>query len=151
MRLNKKLIFKELLLTVVFILFLWGSVRALMPLYKVFKQEYFYLPFAIGTLITPVLFGMLLGIPSLIERWESNNGFNWLKLIVQGLPALVLTIPPILIVRIFNISFNFNYFPWMNMQSLPPGSALILHLSGIWFGKVLIDCIKGDKRYCTDE
>lgn len=142
MQVNRQIILEELLFSTIFLLFLWGSVKSLIPLYKIHRQEYFYLPYAIATLITPVIFGMLLGLPSLFDRWKNNNSFNWTILIIQGLPALVLTIPPILISIIFKISFSFNYFPWMNMQSLPPGSTLVLHLSGVWLGKIFIDCIK---------
>ncbi len=143
-----RLIGKELFWTVLLILFLWLSVQVVLPLYEIMRQEYSGLGYNLAMYLVPILFGMLLGLPSLLNRWNTHRGVNWTKLLIQGVPALVLATPMWLIMGIcmtfLDQSVSLPGMPWQYMTDMAP-RYYVITLAGVWFGKVLIDSIKVDR------
>lgn len=144
---NQRLIGREIFWAAALILFLWMAFMLLRWLQMTVAVEYGLVGvFLAAMLMVHVLFGVLLGLPWLFERWDTHTGFNWSKLLVQGLPALVLAVPMLLIMRIFDLSeAQVSYLPWEAMKNHAPGQ-FVVHLASVWFGKVLVDSAKGFKR-----
>lgn len=144
---RQRLFGKELFWATTLVLFLWVASILLRRLQLMTAVEHDLRNlFLASVLMVHVLFGMLLSLPWLIERWDTHTGFNWPKLVIQGLPALVLGIPVILITGILNISeLNTSYLPWEPMKNYAPGQ-FVIYLACVWFGKVLVDSAKGFKR-----
>ncbi|ABR47977.1 hypothetical protein Amet_1807 [Alkaliphilus metalliredigens QYMF] len=96
-------------------------------------------PMYLAATVIPFLFGTLLRLPALIERWESNKKFNWIKFLNQGLIALILTF---LTSPAF---YAFNYrIP--TMLSLAEAHEIVLYLTAVWLGMSITDCIKGIEK-----
>lgn len=136
---------REFFWSMVIITLLFGTVY---PMSKLSKNVNFDTVFSsfiplLAMMLISLLFGMILGLPWLINRWNEYNGFNWLKFLIQGLPALILGFPLFILLSLLNIkNFNHNLIPWYNLQAFSYNDYLII-FSNIWFGKTLIDCIKG--------
>ncbi|MEW6540827.1 MAG: hypothetical protein AB1402_04330 [Bacillota bacterium] len=144
---NQRLIGREIFWAAALILFFWVASMLLRRLQLMVAVEYGLAGVLLAAVpLLHVMFGVLLGLPWLFERWDTHTGFNWSKLLVQGLPALVLAIPTLLIMRIFDISeAQVSYLPWEVMKNHGPGQ-FVVYLASVWFGKVLVDSAKGFKR-----
>jgi len=130
---------KELAWSYIFVLFLLLTILHSTTLRHILNKAYLAFPSLTAMLIIPILFGMLLGLPSLLERRNHGGHFDWLKLLIQGLPALGLSVPFVLnMVGVLNRTC-FDYFPRTYLDIYAP-TAFIVYLAGVWFGKVFVDC-----------
>jgi len=142
---------KELLFTVITVVFFVVTFTVLPPNRKTSIElpfdEWGIFTYQFERLLIPILFGMILGLRALITRWNSHSGFHWIRLVLQGLPALILLFP----FAIF-VAFHFVNLFGIDSLSIPigwafwvkyPDNNLIFHLAGVWFGKALIDSVKG--------
>ncbi|MEW5953179.1 MAG: hypothetical protein AB1815_05415 [Bacillota bacterium] len=93
MRINNQLIKKEFLVAAGILLLLWSTYLIFPVLYKMSREKFQVYPLLFAQCIGVVIFGMLLATPSLINRWNKNNGFNWIKFVIQGIPAFLLGTP----------------------------------------------------------
>lgn len=144
---RKQMALRDFFWSLVIVTLLFGTVH---PMSKLSKNANFdtvlspFVPLLVMMLIS-LLFGMILGLPWLISRWNEYEGFNWLKFFIQGLPALIFAFPMFVLLSLLDIkNFNNNLIPWYNLQAFSYNDYLII-FSSIWFGKTLIDCIKGHK------
>ncbi|MTI86262.1 MAG: hypothetical protein FH756_20800 [Firmicutes bacterium] len=143
---------KELLYTLITLSFYFGVVFLLPPhrkaLIMLTMSEWGTFVYRLGIFLIPIMFGMVLGIPALLSRWKTHTGFNWMKLALQGIPALFLVIPlgKWNIYHLLSITADIhsmpNLSPWAFWESYPNVS-LLCNLACVWLGKVLVDCIKG--------
>jgi len=141
----KKWELKEFLWAVAILTFMLCPVLPLQKLRVLAKSNWdlIHLPFY-SLLLLCVLFGFLLGLPALIERWSSNRRFYWAKFLIQGLPALILAMPIFLVMDLFSItSLDAKYIPpWSTIQGISY-NGYVFFLSAVWFGKTLVDSTKG--------
>lgn len=143
---TRNLVFKEFIWTVIYVLFLLGTVKPILMLINQIESHYRTWPIMLAMLLLTVAFGILLGLPSLISRWNSNRSFNWPKLLIQGLPALLLAVPVFLIMGVLGINhLSSTFVPWTRITHWSY-NGYVYYLSGVWFGKVLVDCIKSVDR-----
>jgi hypothetical protein len=137
--LNLRIAGKELLWTLTLVSYLWlGSILLRSIIFADAVNPglaYASLTMSVAVYIS---FGVILGLPALVDRWHTYKGFNWLKLVIQGFPALALGIPILLINRIFSVGEL--HLPWQSMTS-GTGHFVVI-LAGVWFGKVLADSIR---------
>lgn len=140
MKLNRQSLATELLFAIVTVLFLWGSFRIMNIFKEIAAADFNPIPIILAMFIVSVLFGVLTGIPALLERWKSSRRFNWPRLIMQGIPALLLSAPYLLMSKFMNINL-YDLF-WVQLQVFSH-NGFIIYLAGVWFGRVLVDCIKG--------
>lgn len=141
----KEFILKELSVTLVILSMLLGTVKLVSLLNSNANFDTALSPFIplLTMILISMIFGAFLALPMLIERWNEDKGFNWYKFLIQGLPALILAMPLFVVFSLLNIkSFNYNLIPWYNLQAFSYNDYLVL-FSSIWFGKTLVDCIKG--------
>ncbi|UNC92129.1 hypothetical protein [Candidatus Contubernalis alkaliaceticus] len=95
-------------------------------------------PLLWASLLMPLIFGILLRLPSLIERWNSNHKFNWSKSIYQGIPALIL----VFLSHPFSVMLFGNIIPIYSVQRQLFMVTEIKILAAIWLGVVVTDSIK---------
>lgn len=134
-----RLLGRELLWTAILVAFLWISYRIFIPVRVAYQQEPFgNMGYWITIIIIPILFGALLALPSLIQRWKTGRGFNLVRVIVQGIPALVFAVPALFFMVLFDME-RISLAPWERMKAFAP---FITYLAGVWFGKVMVDSIK---------
>jgi len=101
--------------------------------------------------ITPIFFGGLLAGPALVKRWHTHTGVNWIKMLTQGTVSFILIIPTIshvlkMVLSVCNLEINIPYLASYSIWRTYPDSILLFNLAAIWFGKVLVDSIKGKPR-----
>ena len=103
-----------------------------------------YRPYSLfwASLLMPLIFGFLLRLPGLIERWNSNHKFNWSKFIYQGIPALILVF---LSHPLFSLLFG-RIFPFAVVRQLFIYDTKIIFLAAVWLGVVVTDAIKGSLK-----
>jgi len=117
------------------------------------KAELFNLSYALFIVIknlVPIFFGLLLGLPYYCKTRAYKLGYNWAKLIIQGLPALIIMLPSLLMATlvvltvtldITSLPINWKYFPWF---SNPADAEILNTIAGVWFGKTIIGCSKSN-------
>lgn len=87
-------------------------------------------------IVYPIIFGVLIRVPSLIRRWPSGKQFHWLRFCVLVAPVLLL------FAQVYS-AFLFGISVWLPLFAT---SSVALPLLGIWAGVNLTDCIKGKER-----
>ncbi len=102
------------------------------------------LPNIMAVVLMPLIFGILLRLPSLIERWSSTNQFNWSKFIYQGIPALIMILMSFPISGFFLPHYN-NFIP-IAVQRLFWYETRVIYIAAVWLGVVVIDAIKGSQK-----
>ncbi|MCC5909725.1 MAG: hypothetical protein JJT76_04740 [Clostridiaceae bacterium] len=140
----KKYFMKNALIwSIINFIYLIFSANFLQYIRLIAGRTYNPIPLYIVATLVPFLFGVLLRLPILIERWEAEKQFNWIKFLNQGLLALILTLSASPIFYIINL-------PLFRLYSLVGGQEIILYLSAAWLGVCLTDCIKATKKDFTN-
>jgi len=144
--LSRGTITNELIWTAIYVGVLLGTVIPIRKLEDNFITIINPYLIMFAMLLLTVAFGALIGLPSLIRRWSEDRGFNWAKFLIQGVPALILAIPIFLVMGVLGITeISSHYIPWWKLQHMGY-NGYVFYLSGVWFGKTLIDCIKGMEK-----
>ena len=136
---NKIINLEELFYTFLVLIFMLLVSFILIKLYYI-ESSYLFTFFKLE--LFPFAFGILLGLHDFHKRRYLQKRFNWLKFIVQGIPALILGIPVVPLVVVFSNKMRLTFLPWWKMQISPDQSYFIVILANIWLGKILIDCFK---------
>ncbi|WP_391122284.1 hypothetical protein [Psychrobacillus sp. L3] len=95
------------------------------------------MPFLISTSIFPVFIGLLLRLPKLIIEIKEKKqwSFDWIKVIIIGIPSLYIAMLPLL-----SISYGTNLF--MSAEFVLSGGTAYTSIAGIIFGYILLDSLK---------
>ncbi|MEK3980217.1 hypothetical protein MKY37_14280 [Psychrobacillus sp. FSL K6-2836] len=96
-------------------------------------------PYYIFISIYPVFIGLLLRLPKLIIeiRDKKKWSFDWMKIIVIGIPSFYIATIPLLI-----ISFGTNLL--FSKSFLMLGDTIFTSIAGVIFGYVLLDSLKSN-------
>ena len=139
---KENIIKKGLIWPVIYIIFIITSGQLLLHFRIMTGRTFNPYPQYLTILLMPLIFGVLLRLPGLIERWNSNHKFNWSKFIYQGIPALILVF---LSHPLFSLLFG-RIFPFAVVRQLFIYDTKIIFLAAVWLGVVVTDAIKGSLK-----
>ncbi|OCN03286.1 hypothetical protein A7X67_13095 [Clostridium sp. W14A] len=83
--------------------------------------------------VTPMVFGGLTRIPSLISRWHDGGRFNLARFLVLVVPGILILLQPI-----WSLFFGSCILFPLSMQTL------FAYGIAVWTGATFVDCIKGN-------
>ncbi len=83
--------------------------------------------------VTPMVFGGLTRIPSLISRWHEGGRFNLARFLVLVVPGILILLQPIL-----SLFLGSRFLLPLSMQTL------FAYGIAVWTGAAFVDCIKGN-------
>lgn len=95
------------------------------------------MPFIIFASIFPVFIGLLLRLPKLIIEIKEKTqwSFDWIKVIIIGIPSLYIAMLPLL-------SFSYGTNLFMSKAFVLLGGTTYTSIAGVVFGYVLLDSLK---------
>lgn len=131
----RKLITNFLLFLLVIVV-IYGYAHLNLALRFYVSRTYNVVPSLLAGIFIPLLFGMFIRIPALVNRWTENRQFDLARFGVQFVPGFVLLAAPRLSML---LPFEFG-IPWYGPVT---AQSVFTNFLGIWAGTVLIDCIKG--------
>ena len=133
---------RGLIWSTIYVLYIIISGQLLLHFRFAASRTFNPLPHVSVITLMPLLFGILLKLPELIERWDSSNNFNWSKFINQGIPAIILVI---LSSPLFYMTLFRNIVPSAVSRYLIYDTRIIF-LAAVWLGVVITDSIKGSPK-----
>lgn len=151
----KEKVIKNIVVTLV-VFGLFYSYIALNNYSKEYIKLNFYYPFltTLLSILLPITLGFIISLR--IESIKLRRKVDLPKLIIQGLPALILGINWNIVVFMYMGQFGIEQLDLWIFNDLMMKSALyqplISPLAGVWFGKVLADCFfNNDTRAKKEE
>ena len=137
----KKVSITNLIVSIIAITVLFGGIQYMEYVKRIIGRT-FSVPMSgvVVIFLFPILIGFVISMPSEFRKVNIAN-MNWNKLLIQGIPALVIAIPwNMLLMALMSL---------LNITTLNLGQIIILHsrfgpyyvIAGVWFGKVLADCM----------
>ena len=131
----KKAVWYLLELFTVFLL-LYGLFRGTLAIQNYAENTYATYVRVTSIIAYPLIFGIVIRIPSLIRRWSSERQFHWVRFWVLVAPILLL------FAQIYS-AFLFEIDIWLPRFAV---SDTVFPLLGVWVGINMTDCIKGKER-----
>lgn len=125
----------EALAALVLIAFFIGATKVLEYYIGVFQQTLNPKPLLLAAMAIPMFFGALLAAFRLLVH-RTRYRLNWVRLLIQGLPALVLAVPVLLWAW---PGLDPKYVFWWPLQR---SSNVVTVLAGVWFGWALASGIE---------
>lgn len=128
------------LYSIVMISILVGFLKYQIHLNQQASMTFNSLPSMIYSITFPIVMGVLLGIPELINRVKNRTSsvFNWVMFLAVGIPTLYIVFVPLLY---FTKLGDYLPFASIFVQSDLIGAS-ITTMGGVVFGYLLINCFK---------
>lgn len=125
----------EALAALFLIAYFIGATKVIEYFIGVFQQTLDPKPLLVAAMVIPMLFGAVLAAIRLVAA-RTPRRLNWARLLIQGLPALILAVPVLLWAW---PGLESKYVFWWPLQR---SNNIITILAGVWFGWAVVSSIK---------
>ncbi|ARK23500.1 hypothetical protein SporoP37_01505 [Sporosarcina sp. P37] len=125
--------------TIVLGIIIYASAQYQMVLKQEYMKNYNPSSFVLFSAIFPILIGILLRLPKLIQEIKVSKQwtFNWAKFIGAGLPSLCILALPVFVLSPFGV----NFLPLLP-ELMYAGNSTIQTIAGLVFGFIFLDSVK---------
>ena len=114
---------------------LFAADRILDYLNDISSHNFSLIPVAVFNILYPFVFGLLIGLPRLMLRWNKYHGFNTTRFIILAVPGMIIILQYLIAV----IVQTRMWFMFITHSKFYPFFA-------IWIGVVLVDCFKANSN-----